>query len=193
MPREDSCGRWPGSATSISSDSGGATGGREVDVYKNPGQITIIMAQRKGTPMTAATTTNSTRLVRELLDAISETATALLALSDEDLAHACSHGCALGGDIRRLIIHNTGHDREHAGNLASARARARRVQESELANLLRDWLHARADLVGELMGADDELIEAKSSDEGWSIREHVEHVIYWERDSIACAIEEART
>ena len=159
----------------------------------NRGQASIIMAHKKGTTMTTATTTNSTKLVRELLDSITETTTALLALSDQDLAHACSHGCALGGDIRRLMIHNTGHDREHAGNLASARARARRVQESELANLLRDWLHARADLVGELMGADDGLIEAKSGDDGWSMREHVEHVIYWERDSIAVAIEEART
>jgi hypothetical protein len=43
------------------------------------------------------------------------------------------------------------------------------------------------------MGADDELLEAKSGEDGWSIREHVEHVIHWERDSIACAIEEART
>ncbi len=143
--------------------------------------------------MMTATTAHSTRLVRALPNSITETTTALLALSDEDLVHACSHGCALGDDIQRLIIYDTNDDREHAGNLANARSRARRVQESELANLLRDWLHARADLVGALMGADDELLEAKSGDDGWSIREYVEHVIYWERDSIACAIEEART
>jgi hypothetical protein len=143
--------------------------------------------------MTIETTAKSTQLAHELLESITQTVTELLALSDAELAHACSHGCALGGDIRRLIIHETNHDREHAGNLANARSRALLVQESELANLLRDWLHARADLVGELMGADDELLEAKSGEDGWSIREHVEHVIHWERDSIACAIEEART
>jgi hypothetical protein len=143
--------------------------------------------------MTTETTAKSTQLAHELLESITQTVTELLALSDAELAHACSHGCALGGDIRRLIIHETNHDREHAGNLANARSRALLVQESELANLLRDWLHARADLVGELMGAADELLEAKSGEDGWSIREHVEHVIHWERDSIACAIEEART
>ena len=140
--------------------------------------------------MTTEMTSQSKKLVEELLESTAQTVMSLLSLTDEDLHHKCSHSCAQGGDIRRLIIHNTGHDREHTGNLASIRSRSRDMQESELANLMRDWLHARADLVGELMRVNDDLMDEKF-DDNWSIRKHVDHILHWERDSITSVLEEA--
>ena len=85
-------------------------------------------------------------LVRELLDTMAQTIDELLALDDADLDHACSHGCAQGGGVRRLLVHNAEHDRMHAGSISNARSQARQLQQSELAQLLRDWLPERVEL-----------------------------------------------
>ena len=132
----------------------------------------------------------SRKLVRELLGSITETVDALLALDDADLDHTCSHGCAQGGGVRRLLVHNVEHDRMHAGAISNARSQAHALQESELARLLRDWLRERVELAGQLLVTPDEALDLKAKGDEWSVRQHAEHVLYWERDTIETALRE---
>ena len=130
----------------------------------------------------------SRALVRELLTQMSETIDGLLALSDDDLDCDTEHGCAMNGGVRRLLVHNAEHDRMHAGAISSARFEARALQESELARLLRDWLRERVELAGQLLLAPDAVLDAQAAGDDWSVREHMEHVLYVEKDSIAQAL-----
>lgn len=126
----------------------------------------------------------SRALVRELLQEITSTVDTLLQLSDDDLDAACSHGCAYDGGIRRLLVHNAEHDRMHAAAISNARAGNRRFQESELAHLVRNLLHERVDLIGLILDADDEVLAMKAQGDDWDVRQQVEHVLYWEADSM---------
>ena len=72
----------------------------------------------------------------------------------------------------------------HAGAVSTARYTARAMQESELGRLARDLLRQRVELAGQLLAMDDGLLDAKAPNDEWSIREHVEHVLYWERNSM---------
>lgn len=136
--------------------------------------------------------TETRTLARQLLDSIADTVDRLQQLSDEDLDRACSHGCAMDGGMRRLLVHNIEHDRAHAGSISSARYKAKAMQESELARLLRDWLRERVELAGQLLASDDAILELREQDGEWTVREHVEHVLYWERDSIDTLLNELR-
>jgi hypothetical protein len=122
---------------------------------------------------------------------MTETIDRLQELSDDDLDEACSHGCAMDGGVRRLLVHNIEHDRMHAAAVSNARYDARRMQESELAYLLRDWLRERTELVAQLLVADDSVLELKKNDDEWNVRQQVEHILYWEKDSIDTAMAEA--
>ena len=132
----------------------------------------------------------SGRLALQLLEQLTETVRTLLAMEDEDLSFPTTHGCAMDGGIRRLLIHNAEHDRMHSGAVSTARYTARQMQESELARLTRELIRERAELVGQLLQMPDELLEAKAPNDDWSIREHVEHTLYWERNSITQASSE---
>lgn len=123
-------------------------------------------------------------LVRRLLSEMAETLDQLQELSDADLDRGSEHGCSMDGGIRRLLVHNAEHDRMHAGAVSNARYEANAMQESELARLLRDWLRERTELVGQLLVSDDAVLELSSKGDEWNVREHVEHVLYWERDSV---------
>ena len=121
------------------------------------------------------------RLLRQLADTVEQ----LSALSDDDLSFPTEHGCAMNGGIRRLLVHNAEHDRMHAGAVSTARYTAKQMQESPLAHLTRDLIRERAELVGQLLQTDDTLLDAKPPNDEWSIREHVEHVLYWEDNSMS--------
>lgn len=130
-------------------------------------------------------------LVRQLLSSMTETIDRLQELSDEDLDEACSHGCAMGGGVRRLLVHNAEHDRMHTGAISNARFDEKVMQESELARLLRDWLRERTELVGQLLVAEDSVLELSAKGDEWNVRQHVEHLLHWEQDSVDTAMAEA--
>ncbi len=132
----------------------------------------------------------SQTLVRRLLESMTDTIDRLQQLSDADLDRECSHGCAMGGGVRRLLVHNAEHDRQHAAAISNARHSGGALQESELALLLRNWLRERAELVGQLLTAPDGVLDLAAAGDEWNVREHVEHVLYWERDSIDTAMRE---
>ena len=126
----------------------------------------------------------SAGLVLELLREAVASVERLIALDEGDLGFPTEHGCAMDGGIRRLLVHNAEHDRMHAGAVSTARYAARAMQESELGRLARDLLRQRVELAGQLLAMDDGLLDAKAPNDEWSIREHVEHVLYWERNSM---------
>ena len=126
----------------------------------------------------------STELALRLLRQAADTIERLSAVADADIDFPTAHGCAMNGGVRRLLVHNAEHDRMHAGAVSTARYTARQMQESELARLARDLLRERTELVGQLLRMDDALLDAKAPNDDWSIREHVEHVLYWEENSM---------
>ncbi len=140
-----------------------------------------------------AKTTESTELALKLLRQLSETVERLAAMSDDDLVFPTEHGCAMDGGLKRLLVHNAEHDRMHMGAISTARYSARQMQESQLAQLTRDLLHVRMELVGQLLHTDDALLDAKGPADEWSIREHVEHVLYWEDNSMTQVVTEMDT
>ncbi|MCY3922488.1 MAG: hypothetical protein OXG27_08840 [Chloroflexi bacterium] len=130
-------------------------------------------------------TNESTELALKLLRQLTDTVEQLADLSDDDLAFPTEHGCAMAGGLERLLVHNAEHDRMHAGAVSTARFTAKQMQESQLAHLTRDLLHVRMELVSQLLNMDDALLDAKGPADEWSIREHVEHVLYWENSSMS--------
>ena len=126
-------------------------------------------------------------LALQLIQQLTDTVGSLSALSETDLRHDVDHGCAMDGGLRRLLVHNAEHDRQHAAPISNARQRARQMPEQELPRLIRDLIHQRAEVISLLLGMDDELLDAKSPDDDWSVREHVEHLLFWENDSMAAA------
>lgn len=126
----------------------------------------------------------SDELALQLLRQLTETVETLLGMADDDLAFPTTHGCAMNGGIRRLLIHNAEHDRMHTGAVSTARFTAKQMQESELGRLTRELIRERAELVGQLLQMPDELLDAKAPNDDWSIREHVEHTLYWEQNSM---------
>ena len=142
-------------------------------------------------PATQPTThRESDELALQLLRQLTETVETLLGMADGDLAFPTTHGCAMNGGIRRLLIHNAEHDRMHTGAVSTARFTAKQMQESELGRLTRELIRERAELVGQLLRMPDELLDAKAPNDDWSIREHVEHTLYWEQNSMQQASSE---
>ena len=64
------------------------------------------------------------------------------------------------------------------------------MQESDLARLTQELIRQRAELIGQLLQMPDELLEAKAPDDDWSIRASVEHILFWENDSMVQASSE---
>ena len=123
------------------------------------------------------------RLIAELQQSMSETITKLQALTDEHLDHDCSHGCAMKDGVRGLLVHNIDHERMHLGQVHSNRFDLKIKQRDYVDRLLAEWLRERAALVSALVGLSDEELEMKPEEDEWSIRETVEHTLYWERNS----------
>jgi uncharacterized damage-inducible protein DinB len=128
--------------------------------------------------------TQVNQLIKMLQVSLQETLDALSALTDEELDEPSDHICAMGGTVRDLLTHNIDHERMHAGQIFSARYALKNMQKGEVHRLMADTLRARSEVIASLIGLPDELVDAKVPDEDWTLREIVEHTIYWERHSI---------
>ena len=124
------------------------------------------------------------QLIKMLQVSMQETLEALAALTDAELDEHSDHICAMDGSVRDLLTHNIDHERMHVGQIYSARYALKQMQKGEAHRLLAETFRARADLIASLIGLPDELIDVKVPDEDWTIREMVDHTIYWERHSI---------
>lgn len=124
------------------------------------------------------------RLVEMLFASLDETLAVLSHLSDAELDDPSEHPCAMGGSVRDLLTHNVDHEQMHAGQVYSLRYSLRKMQHDQVDRLMAETLRARANLIAALIGLDDLDLDARAPDDEWSIREVVEHTIYWERHSI---------
>jgi uncharacterized damage-inducible protein DinB len=126
-------------------------------------------------------------LIKRLQDSFNETLGVLYDLPPDRLQQPCGHGCARGGTARDLLVHNIVHEKQHTGQVWSVRDQLRALpgwNNQDLPALLADYYTSRAQLIAALFGLADQQIDAKPEDGGWTIRETVEHVLYWDRNSI---------
>lgn len=126
-------------------------------------------------------------MIKRLQDSFDETLHALYDVPPAALQQPCAHGCARGGTARDLLVHNIFHEKQHTGQVWSVRDQLRLLPgwgSQDLPTLLADYYTSRAQLIAALFGLADDQLDAKPPDGGWSIRETIDHVLYWDRDSI---------
>jgi uncharacterized damage-inducible protein DinB len=123
-------------------------------------------------------------LIGQLLSSLNETLGVLAHLSDAELDDPSEHACAMGGSVRDLLNHNIDHERMHAGQVYSLRYSLRKMQKGQVDRLMAETLRERANLLAALVGLDDKDLDARSENDEWTIRQVVEHNLYWERHSI---------
>ena len=123
-------------------------------------------------------------LRQALSDRIADALERLAVLSDADLDAPCGHPCATGGTVRSLLTHNIDHERMHVGQIYNIRYEAGIMQNEQTARLLAEWLRDRALLISTLYGLSDEDLDRRHAAGEYSIRDTVEHVLYWEKDSV---------
>ena len=128
--------------------------------------------------------TDGAVLIRALSDRIIDVLEQLSLLTDADLDAPCSHPCATGGTVRSLLTHNIDHERMHVGQVYNIRYETKSMQNGETARLLAEWLRDRALLISSLYGLSDAELDQRHREGEYSIREAVEHVLYWEKDSV---------
>jgi hypothetical protein len=132
-------------------------------------------------------------LVRRLQASLNETIDALLALDDAALDAACSHPCAHGpgeaANIFHLLANDIDHERMHAGQVLSLRHDLR-VMQTPAARLLGEWAKERGALIGTMIGLADADLDRRPKPEEWSIRDVVEHTLYWEENSTRAMLRE---
>jgi hypothetical protein len=122
-------------------------------------------------------------LIRALQQSMNETLGKLADLTDAHLDHDCSHGCAMGDGVRGLLVHNIDHERMHLGQIHNLRFRLKSMQRDHVARLMAEWLRERALLASALVGLPDEALDLRVNENEWTIRETIEHTLYWERNS----------
>ena len=123
-------------------------------------------------------------LIEQLLSSLTETMGVLSHLSDAELDDLSEHPCAMGGTVRDLLNHNIDHEQMHAGQVYSLRYSLRKMQKGQVDRLMAESLRARANLIASLIGLDDKDLDAQTPDDEWTIRQMIEHTLYWERHSI---------
>jgi uncharacterized damage-inducible protein DinB len=124
------------------------------------------------------------QLIRRLEASMQETFQKIESIPDEYIDAPCRHICARGGKVWHLLTHNIDHERMHAGQIISARDSLRKLQRDKRSHLLAELYIARAQVIAALVGLEDADLDKPPKEGKWSIREVVEHLIYWDRNSI---------
>ncbi len=109
-------------------------------------------------------------------------------LSTEDMARPDDHGCAVGGTLGGLLAHNVEHDRMHTGQVATKRWELGVMQGDVAQRLLAEWYRERALLISSLIGLPDEALNRRPAEGETTIREVIEHVLFWDKDSVDHAV-----
>lgn len=123
-------------------------------------------------------------LVRRLEDSMQDSFQKIQKIPEEYMDNPCRHGCARGRDVWNLLTHNIEHEKQHAGSIVGVRDAMDRLQQDKKSRLLAELYIARATLIASLIGLEDAELDATPNEDQWSIRKIVEHVLFWDRDSI---------
>ena len=125
------------------------------------------------------------KLISELQHSITETLEKLEGLTGTHLDHECEHGCAMGDGVRGLLMHNIDHERMHLGQVHDTRFRQKAMQRDYASRLMAEWASVNGpSLPAALVGLSDEDIDVRLEEDEWTIRETIEHTLYWERNSV---------
>ena len=123
-------------------------------------------------------------LIQRLEDSMHETFDTIEAIPDEYLDQPCRHQCARGRLVWDLLTHNIEHERLHTGQVVGIRDAIDKLQQNRKAKLLAELYVARATLIASLIGLDDADLNRAPKEGEWNVAEAVEHILYWDRDSI---------
>ena len=123
-------------------------------------------------------------LIRKLQDQFNRSLEILDEVDDQDLTLFDSHGCAVGKTLGGLIAHNIEHDRMHSGQIATKRWELNEMQSDSAHRLIAELCRERALLISTLIGLPDEALDRASAEGETTIREVVDHVLFWESDSM---------
>jgi uncharacterized damage-inducible protein DinB len=96
----------------------------------------------------------------------------------------------MGDGVRGLLVHNIDHERMHLGQVHNIRFELKTMQRDYIARLMAEWLRERAALASALVGLPDEALDMRIGKQGWTIRETIEHTLYWERNSVEHLVHE---
>jgi hypothetical protein len=96
----------------------------------------------------------------------------------------CDHPCAMGGDINALLAHNVEHERMHAGQISDRRYGQGLLPRTARERFLAEWYRERAALISLLLDLPDSALDARPEEGVTTIREIVEHVLFWDQDSV---------
>ena len=128
--------------------------------------------------------TQTDELVQMLFASLTETLGILAHLSDAELDDLSEHPCAMGGTERDLLTHNIDHEQMHTGQIYSLRYSMKKMQKGQVDRLMAETMKARANLISALIGMEDLDLDKHVPGDDWTIRQIVEHTLYWERHSI---------
>ncbi|HRA54435.1 MAG TPA: hypothetical protein PLQ83_12290 [Thermoflexales bacterium] len=123
-------------------------------------------------------------LISLLQRSLGQTLQILSALRDAELDESSGHICAMGGSAQDLLAHNVDHERMHVGQVYTARYNQKQMQFSRVDRMAAETLRARAELMASLIGLPDAALDAPMAEDAWTIRQMIEHTIYWERHSM---------
>ena len=123
-------------------------------------------------------------LIRRLQDSMEQTVTKIQNIPEEFLGQPCRHGCARGKSVWHLLTHNIEHERMHTGQIIGTRDIMDRLQQTPKTKLLAELYIARSTFIASLFDLTDEEIDFIPEGQEWSIRQIIDHVLFWDRDSI---------
>jgi uncharacterized damage-inducible protein DinB len=95
-----------------------------------------------------------------------------------------SHPCAMNGNLNDLLAHNAEHEKMHYGQVSDRRYSLGLLQKDPRHRYLAEWYRERAALIGLLFDLPDSALDAVTDEGFTTIREIVEHVLYWDQDSV---------
>jgi uncharacterized damage-inducible protein DinB len=99
-------------------------------------------------------------------------------------AEASSHPCAMGGSLNDLLAHNAEHEKMHLGQISDRRYALGLLQKDPRHRYLAEWYRERAALIALLLDLPDHALDARTEEGATTIREIIEHVLFWDRDSV---------
>ena len=123
-------------------------------------------------------------MVRRLEDSMRESFDIIQQIPEEYLDQHSRHGCARGRNVWDLLTHNIEHERMHTGQVVGIRDVMDRLQQDRKSKLLAELYVARAVLIASLLGMEDSELDTVPKEGEWSIQHTIDHVLYWDRDSI---------
>lgn len=94
------------------------------------------------------------------------------------------HPCAMRGSLNDLLAHNAEHEKMHLGQLSDRRYALGLLQKSPRQRYLAEWYRERAALIALLLDLPDEALDRETEPGVTTIRQIVEHVLYWDTSSV---------